>query len=414
MHHQERRPFVEKRRAGALYYSGMQPSTEKVLKFVVVGLAFVAVALGLLAGWIRQQRGEAVSHSGAYRAPSRPGGNGRVPRPLKESPVPTRPAGVPTIPLGDPDPGRGPATSQPTPPPGGSTQPAPGGEQAAAPPAAEAELPIPNGAHGGPYEPWPVSFPKLLPGFFMLEEQAPTLRLSREQAAALLPIIDEMGTQWKTVHAVEIKTRQQLNPAQKAWITRVKHSVETTDTIRPLMAVAGKLAPGENASVKVALDICRKRMPKPVPAEVQQAADDERARELAPKEYEQKPGEEWLTVFDETNALFEIDRQHPDLALSPQQAVTIAAILQDVVQPLKVVSMNEAKIRHHLKPDQIKYVQDHMFDLYKYRTGQIKPKGTDGLAFPGNPANTDAHKYHDPLYYETVRFLKARVSAAGS
>jgi len=345
------------------YNCGMATRTERILTAMVLSLIVVALGLAGLMQWVRHHQRNASAVSASLRV---------------EGPA-ERPQGGPSL--------------------------------ESAPPSHPGALPIPKDQVGSPYMPWPVSFPKLLPGFFMLEDRAPALKLTPRQARQLLPIIEQMGRNWKTVHSVEIRLRRVLSPEQKAWITREKHTVEKSTDISKVMAVAGKLEQGENASVKVALQICTKYMPSPVPTAWKRQAQAERKRELAPHEYEQRPGEEWLTVFDETTALFRIEQEQPQLHLSGQQAVMIHAILQDVVKPLKVVSLNEGKVRQYLTEEQIKYVQTHMSDLYLYRTGQIRTHGGGTLAFPGNAVTKD-ETYHDPLYYETVRFLKAKVAAS--
>lgn len=371
----------------------MDNRSERFLTWAVGLLVVVAVAVAGFAHWVKQKRA-AVAHATGTEItrPLPPQGQESVSGPGGVAP----PSGVPVAM----------APPQGPPPSGAPVGPPPSGGPA--PVGAPQAQPIPEGEPAGPYLPWPESFPKLLPGLFMLEQDAPNLRLTDEQVAQMLPIVDEMGRNWKIVHDVEIKIKQNLSLEQRAWITRVKHSVETSETTFKVMQEMGTMAPGENASVTFLIKTCRERAPKPVPAALARKAEAERGRVLTNAEYTQKPGEEWLTVFDETNAFYEIEKSQPDLRVTPEQAVIFLAIIQEVVEPLRVVSMNEARLRAILTEDQKKYVRDNMAELYKFRTGMRNPEGGT-LAFPNHKANTDAEKYHDPLYYETVRFLKGRL-----
>jgi hypothetical protein len=268
----------------------------------------------------------------------------------------------------------------------------------------------PDNRPEGPYEPWPVSFPKVLPGFFLLEDQAPKLALTPEQARQILPLVVDMAENWEQVHTVEIKIKQQLTPEQRKWITQVKHQVEQGTWIHRLEDALGAPVKGENASVVMAERICKKRMPSPIPPELAKAAEEERKRILAPDDYMQQANEEWLTVFDQCTAFFWIDEDHPDMRLHPDQAVKIYAILQDVKKPLRNTDEDFKKVCAILKPEQIAYVQDHMADLYEWRTGVRKYHGKV-LTFTENPSNPDARQYHDPLYSVTISYLK-EVAAA--
>jgi len=71
---------------------------------------------------------------------------------------------------------------------------------------------------GGPYSPYPVSFPKVLGGLLYFEKNQPKLATTPEQCEKLIPILDGMGRAWKQAIDMNKGIRMLLTPQQADYV----------------------------------------------------------------------------------------------------------------------------------------------------------------------------------------------------
>lgn len=259
---------------------------------------------------------------------------------------------------------------------------------------------IPPDQVGGPYMPWPVSFPKMLPGMVLLDRDAPQLAVKPRQARAMLPHVRAMGDAWKRVRDVEIKMRMLLEFRQDLYMSRHKHEREVSTAVDAMRQDFPSAPAGENLNVYVALTMCRRKAGTPVPAALAKKAQAWLRAPLQPQQYVQRPGTEWLTVFDQGIGIYHLEREtDPDYPLTREQAAMLVPLLEAARAPIRAVAQHERAVADAFTSDQIAYIQQHMAELYKVRTGEF--------SYPGKTV-TQENAYHDIVFLKSIQFLEKR------
>ena len=81
---------------------------------------------------------------------------------------------------------------------------------------------------GGPYLPYPLSFPKVLAGLLYFEESRPAMAPTRAQCAEFLPALDSLASTWPEVLKLTKRLHRILTPMQERYIVENKSELEKT------------------------------------------------------------------------------------------------------------------------------------------------------------------------------------------
>jgi hypothetical protein len=260
----------------------------------------------------------------------------------------------------------------------------PGGGQPAGPPPSAGmgggpERPVEQ-ATGSPYDPWPLSFPKVLGGLLYFEEQQPELVVSTDQCHRILPQIHGMGMAWQQVMSLQPRMVALLTPEQERWIFEHKGELETAASQREArQRIALALGqPSEQAPGLSVVDLCAHR-----------------AQGDASDDYERATGELAIVQQDIATGLVFMD-DDPALRITPYQAARLGPLFEDHGRYNQVVGFYFQWMLDALDEAQVLGVQEHIRAIVPYKSAIYD------AAAPAAPER------YDPLFDRVIALCEAK------
>ncbi len=228
----------------------------------------------------------------------------------------------------------------------------------------------------GGYYPWPLSFPKMCGGIIMLEEGTDgRLKLSREQARRMLPVLHVLGASWQEIHWIERHAETCMSDRQAAFICAHKPEYEQTSFADRMPRARDSLT---NSTLNAAATVLRQRLRGGVRHRPATASSRPRER---------------MTLFDLCSGIWDMDSD-PDLACDSSQARALLPLVTHAKACDRQVKKCEADMRGVLTEEQVDCMYRHMPELT-----DAKRRAFD---------RPDRGPYDDPLVWTTIELVAHR------
>jgi hypothetical protein len=204
---------------------------------------------------------------------------------------------------------------------------------------------------GSPYDPYPISFPKVLAGYLYFEKHMPDIGISRAQCSDCLPIVEKMDRVWAEIGALERKLHLNLTADQEKYISSRKHELEKTEmqnlVREKLSSVTGPGYQLDEFSGMATLARIRAKLKKegdPIPAPAR--------------------GKVLITAGDITAGLVLLE-DDPVLRMNWRQAVKLSPIFEKLSVYMTVMNNYLAYLVKQISEEQLQAIVEHIEPITK-------------------------------------------------
>lgn len=233
---------------------------------------------------------------------------------------------------------------------------------------------------GGPYSPYPVSFPKVLGGLLFFEEKLPKLAATAEQCEELIPVWDGMGRAWKQADDINKNLRKLLTPQQENYILEHKSDFEQTSFHRKAWELLNQKIttnknPGEFVSIS---EYCLQRA----------------AEAKGNPDYERATGKDIITNSDISIAIVFMD-DDPNLRISPYQGGEFGPLFRKINSFNGVTESYFTIVKQIVTSEQIEAVKEHIKEIIPYKKSVFE--------------NVKEGSKRDPLFDAVIKMCEKKV-----
>ena len=239
---------------------------------------------------------------------------------------------------------------------------------------------------GGPFAPYPMSFPKMATGILIFESH-PELAVKPAQARQLLPVLKNLDRDWTILKTAELAMRPLFTQAQEQYIWEHKAEFETV-VMKPPGRKLGdaQLGTAGGMAIDKALQLLRTA-----------ARGVDRRAQPKRRAYSQVT----ITIYDMTQGIVVMHDMEP-LRVRGPQAVALSKILAPTPVAEHGLHKWVSRMKSLLSPAQMHYIVTHMAEITELR-GRIFTFHNIWQSF----------FVKDPLLARTIALLRRRARQPG-